>query len=191
MPASFWWGPNTKSFPQRTHNSTGSDLEKAMIVTQEVPLPLAAGDVHLDEWLFNLSEEDYKACAHGHRAVGTRGGAHFEGMVNVESMAGALIIQHYKTELLEPNHIRLFSKRSRAYLMHLIPFHLQVGWEMQVSSVSASKSKLSCRIDVRNPLWVRMIGVFNATNHWIRQHLIEETQGFAIDLTRKGSRRSS
>ncbi len=107
-------------------------------------------------------------------------------MVNVESMAGALIIQHYKTEVLETNHVRLFSRRSRAYLMHLVPFHLQVGWEMQVSSVSADESRLRCTIDVRNPLWVRFIGFFNATNYWVRRHLIEETQGFARDLTCKG-----
>lgn len=109
-------------------------------------------------------------------------------MVNVESMAGALIVQHYRTELLEANHVRLFSERSRAYLMHLLPFHLQVGGEMQVSSVSAEESQLRCTIDVRNPLWVRCIGLFNATNYWIRQHLIEETKGFAQDLTQKGLR---
>ncbi len=157
-----------------------------MIFTHEASVPLAVSDIHLDEWLFNLSEEDYKACAHGHRAVGTNGGEHFKGMVNVESMAGALIIQHYETELLEPNHVRLFSRRSRAYLMHLIPFHLQVIWEMQVFRVSRDESRLRCTIDVRNPLWVRLVGWFNATNYWIRQHLIEETQGFARDLGRKG-----
>ena len=111
-----------------------------MIFTHEAFIPLAAGDVHLDEWLFNLSDKDYKACAHGHRAVGTNGEAHFEGMVNVESMAGALIIQHYRTELLETNHVRLFSQKSRAYLMHLLPFHLQIGWEMQVFGVSENGS---------------------------------------------------
>ena len=158
-----------------------------MIFTHEASVPLAASDIHLEEWLFNLSEKDYKACAHGHRAVGTSGGRYFEGMVNVESMAGALIIQHFKTELLEANHVRLFSNRSRAYLMHLLPFHLQVGWEMQVFRVSANELRLRCTIDVRNPLWVRFVGFFNATNYWIRQHLIEETQGFARDLSRKGS----
>ena len=162
-----------------------------MIFTHEASIPLAARDIHIDEWLFNLSEKDYKACAQGHRAVGTNGGANFEGMVNVESMAGALIIQHYRTELLEANHVRLFSERSRAYLMHLLPFHLQVGWEMEVSSVSMSESKLRCTIDVRNPLWVRFIGLFNATNYWIRRHLIEETHGFARDLTRKGIQRAA
>lgn len=67
-----------------------------MIFTHEAYIPLSADDVHLNEWLFNLSEKDNKACARGHHAVGTSGGAQFEGMVNVESMAGALIIQHYK-----------------------------------------------------------------------------------------------
>lgn len=107
-------------------------------------------------------------------------------MVNVESIAGALIIQHYRTELLEANHVRLFSESSRAYLMHLLPFRLQVGWEMQVSSVSPAESRLRCTIDVRNPRWVRFVGLFNATNYWTRQHLIEGTKGFAHDLTRKG-----
>lgn len=162
-----------------------------MVFTHEVSMPLAAGDVHLDGWLFNLSENDYKACARGHRAMGTNGGARFNGMVNVEAMAGALIIQHNRTELLEANHVRLFSKRSRAYLMHLVPFHLQVGWEMQVSGVSASESVLRCTIDVRNPSWVRFIGWFNGTNYWIRKHLIEETQGFARDLSHKSADRAA
>ena len=122
----------------------------------------------------------------GHRAIGTQGGKHFEGMVNVGSMAGALIIQHYRTELLTPHHIRLLSERSRAYLMHVWPFHLRVFWEMQVTSVSATEACLRCTIDVKNPLWVGFLGLFNASNYWIRQHLIEETRGFARDLTRKG-----
>ena len=106
-------------------------------------------------------------------------------MVNVESIAGALLIQHYRTDLLEADHVRLFSERSRGYLMHLLPFHLKVGWEMQVTAVSATESKLRCTIDVRNPLWVRFAGLFNATNYWIRQHLIEETLGFARNLARE------
>jgi len=162
-----------------------------MVFTHEASVGLPLSAIHLDEWLFNLSEKDYKASARGHRAVGTNGGSQFDGMVNVESMAGALIIQHYRTELLEANHIRLFSERSRAYLMHLLPFHLQVGWEMQVSSVSAEGSRLRCTIDVRNPIWVRCVGLFNATNYWIRRHLIEETKGFAHDLTRKGLDRAA
>lgn len=159
-----------------------------MVFSHEAPIQLPHSAIRLDEWLFNLSEKDYMACARGHRAVGTNRGAHFEGMVNVESMAGALIIQHYRTEVLQADHVRLFSDRSEAYLMKVLPFYLKVGWEMQVSSVSADSSRLRCTIDVRNPLWVRSVGLFNGSNYWIRRHLIEETHGFARDLTRKGGK---
>ena len=158
-----------------------------MNFSYEAPVPLPLSAIRLDEWLFNLSEQDYKACAPGHRAVGTNGGSRFVGMVNVESMAGALIIQHYRTEVLEARHVRLFSERSRAYLMHIIPFHLQVTWEMRVTSISPEESLLQCAIEVKNLAWVRLVGLFNATNYWIRKHLIEETHGFANDLTRKSA----
>ena len=156
-----------------------------MIFTHEAPIPLPVGAIHLADWLFNLPEADYKACARGHRAVGTNGGTQFAGMVNVESMAGALLIQHYRTELLQPDHVQLYSAASRGYLMHLVPFHLKVGWEMQVFSVTPDTSMLRCTINVQNPAWVRFVGLFNASNYWIRQHLIEETHGFARNLTSK------
>jgi hypothetical protein len=44
------------------------------------------------------SETGYKACARGQRSVGSNGGTIFEGMVNVESMAGALLGQLYRTD---------------------------------------------------------------------------------------------
>ncbi len=158
-----------------------------MIFSHEASVALPLSAIHLNDWLFTLSEADYKACARGHRAIGTQRGKDFTGMVNVESIAGALLIQHYRTDLLNADHVRLFSERSRGYLMHLLPFHLKVGWEMQVTAVSATESKLRCTIDVRNPLWVRFAGLFNATNYWIRQHLIEETLGFARDLAHKAA----
>ena len=58
---------------------------------------------------------------------------------------------------------------------------------MQVFGISTKASMLRCTIDVQNPPWVRFVGLFNASNFWIRQHLIEETQGFARDLALKGS----
>ena len=157
-----------------------------MVFSHEASIGLPLSAIHLDSWLFALSEADYKACARGHRAVGTNGGKEFLGMINVETMAGALLIQHYRTELLEADHVRLFSGKSRGYLGYVLPFYLKVGWEMQVTAVSAHESRLRCTIDVYNPAWVRFIGLFNGSNHWIRQHLIEETIGFARDLTRKG-----
>ena len=145
-----------------------------------VPLPLSA--IHLDKWIFGMTEQEYMACARGHRAIGMLGCPERTGMVNVESMAGSLIVQHYTTQLLEPHHVRFFSGASRAYLLHLLPFRLSVSWEMEATSVSSEASQLRCTINVRLPWWVRIIGVFNATGFWIRRHLIEETGGFARNL---------
>ncbi len=159
-----------------------------MIASHEASIPLPLDAIHLDEWLFTLSEQEYMRCARGHRAIGTVGGARCNGMVNVESMAGALIIQHYRTQLLQPDHVRLFSEASRGYLMHLVPFRLTVRWEMQVFRISPESSRLCCTIDVRNPAWVRFAGIFNASNFWIRRHLVEETHGFARSIAEHSSR---
>ena len=152
----------------------------------DLPLPLEAVD--LGQWLSHMTEADYMACAKGHRALGTNRDANLLGMVNVESMAGSLIIQHYQCQQLAADHLVLFSEASRGYLLHLVPFCLNVRWEMRVVSISPESSKLWCSIDVRNPGWVRLAGIFVGANHWIRKHLIEETYGFARDLTRKGGR---
>ncbi len=156
-----------------------------MVFTHEVPLALPSAAVHLDEWLFNLSEEEYQRCAKGHRGVGTSRGGAFLGMINVESIGGNLLVQHYTAELLEALHTRLYSPRSRAYLMHVFPFYVRVVWEMACTPVSASESMLSCSLDVQIPLWPRFLGLFIGSNHWIRKHLIEETNGFARDLASK------
>lgn len=39
-----------------------------MVFSHEAPIPLPLSAIRLDEWLFNLSEKDYMACARGHRA---------------------------------------------------------------------------------------------------------------------------
>ncbi len=46
-------------------------------------------------------------------------------MVNVESMAGAMLVQHHRTEVLTADHVRLISEASQRYLMHVVPFHLK------------------------------------------------------------------
>ncbi len=137
-----------------------------MIFTHEAQIPLPLEAVHLDEWLFHMTEADYMACARGHQGLGTNGGASHSGMVNVESMAGSLIIQHYESRQLAADHVVLFSKASRGYLLHLVSFFLTVRWEMQVLSVSPESSKLRCSImfAIRDgfgwpaSMWVRTIG---------------------------------
>lgn len=159
-----------------------------MVFSHEVPVQLPGTVIHLDEWLFNLSEQDYQQCAKGHRGIGSSRGGTFLGMINVESIGGNLLVQHYRTELLEPLHVRLYSAKSRAYLMHLLPCSIEVRWEMEATPVSGDTTSFRCTIEVRMPLWASVLSRLTAANHWIRRHLIEETHGFARDLEKKGGK---
>ncbi len=86
--------------------------------------------VDLEEWLFTLSDSDYQAAARGHRAAGTFTENGVRGTVNVESMGGTLMVQHYHAVSAEPTRVEMLSTRSHAYVMHLIPVHFLVRWTM-------------------------------------------------------------
>ena len=151
--------------------------------TVGIDVPTAAID--LGDWIFGMSDEEYQQCAKGHRAMGVLGDAARSGMINVESIGGSLLIQHYKTQFLHDDHVSFVSSKSRAYLMHLVPMRVWVGWEMQVSPVAEGRSDFRCTIEVVLPLVVRVLGPLTGANHFIKQHLIEETESFADHVTKR------
>ncbi len=154
-----------------------------MRYSHEASIPVPAGAIDLPAWLFGLSEEDYGACAHGHRAIGTVGQR--AGMVNVESIGGSLLIQHYATRQADRDHVTMVSPASRAYLMHLAPVKVGVVWDMAIVPDGPEASRFRCTIDVAMPAAVRLLGLFNGTGFFVRRHLVEETKGFARDIARK------
>lgn len=155
-----------------------------MKFSHEVAIPIAAERIDLPGWLFNLSEEDYARCQRGHRAIGVVGGEARAGMVNVESIGGSLLVQHYATRLAEPSHVTMVSTASRAYLMHLVPITCGVVWDMRVTP-SGKDSLFRCAIEVDMPPAVRFLGRLSGTPFFVRRHLVEETVGFARDIARK------
>ena len=156
-----------------------------MHYAHEVSIPLPAKSIDLPAWLFGLSEDDYGACARGHRAIGMLGGDGRTGMINVESIGGSLLIQHYTTQLAIRDHVTMTSKASRAYLMHVVPVKIGVVWDMQLFDNGPSASRFRCSIDIAMPTAVRLLGLTNGTPIFVRRHLIEETWGFARDIARK------
>ena len=78
-----------------------------------VPVPLRSLD--LGEWVFNLTAEDYRACAVGHHATGVVGAGKRLGLVNVEAMAGPLLVQHYETRRVQPDHVPSFRPQARGF----------------------------------------------------------------------------
>ena len=135
-----------------------------------IDLPVEA--INLPDWLFTLSEADYSSCAHGHRAIGMLGGAQRTGMVNVESIGGSLLIQHYATRLAEKDHVTMVSETSRAYIMHIVPVKCGVIWDMQTRAAGQDKTLFECTIDVTLPAVVRLLGYTIGTPVFIRRHLV-------------------
>ena len=162
-----------------------------MQFTHHVPLPLPATAIDLGEWVFNLTDTEYRACATAHQAMGIIGGAKHLGLVNVEIIAGTLIIQHYQTRQEQRDKITFHSGASQGYMLRVVPFGMSVGWEMQVTGTPGDTSTLRCTIGYEAPLWVRFLGWFNRSNHFLHRHMVEETEAFAKDIAAKYARRQT
>ena len=156
-----------------------------MQFTETVPVAVRVASVNLSDWIFGLSDEDYRAIAAGHHAMGVIGGEKRLGLINVEQIAGTLIVQHYYTKTADAQHVSFLSEASEGFLMRTVPFKMKVWWNMVIRPAAGSGSELSCRIGFDAPAWVTAAGKLVRNDHHVHQHLIEETAGFARDVERK------
>ena len=156
-----------------------------MEATYETPISAPASTINLVEWVFQMTDEEYRACSRNHYAMGIIGGAKRLGIVNVEQVAGALIVQRYAPQLMQKDHVRFFSKASQAFLLRVIPFKMEVTWDMQLVEEAASSCRLRCSLTVKMPLWVSVAGWFIASKYLLKRHLVGETKAFARDITAK------
>lgn len=132
-----------------------------MEFTYTVSVAAVAGSVDLADCIFDMMDEEYRACAKRHHTVGIVGADKRLGIVNVEQIAGTLIIQHYSTRVAERDHTRLESGASEGFLN--------------------GSSELRCPIS-----FDALGGVTAAGNgQSLHKHLVEETGGFARDFARK------
>ncbi|GGA25634.1 hypothetical protein [Paenibacillus physcomitrellae] len=152
---------------------------------QSTILPIPAQQINLDEWLFQMSDKDYQESAKGHRAMGTFSQKGRRGMINVESIGGHFLIQHYMEERSSASEVVMFSPETCLYLTHILPLKIGVRWTMNVTSETDGSSRFTCNVELLLPLWLRVIGTFAAMSHFVQSHTDEETLGFARDITRK------
>lgn len=144
-----------------------------------------ADEVDLERWLFTMSDSDYQAAARGHRAAGTFTEGGRRGSVNVESIGGTLMIQHYLERDAGPARVEMLSERSDAYLFHLVRVHVQVRWTMTATPLTADTTTFTCEVELDMPLILRIAGRLIATPYFVRKHVVEETPGFVADIERK------
>jgi hypothetical protein len=144
-----------------------------------------ANRIDLARWLSTMSDSDYQACSRGHRAAGTfREGATF-GMVNVESIGGHLLIQHYLAESATPNHVLMHSTNTRVYVLHVFPATIEVVWTLGVEPKDGRSAAFTCSVETLMPAPLNFVATLGLLPLFLRRHVQEETIGFAADIGRK------
>ncbi len=162
-----------------------------MRVVHAVPLRMPIDAVDLEEWVFTLSDEDYRAASPNHLAAGVTNSSGVRGTVNVESIGGTLIIQHYREISVGARRFELLSPGSRGYLFHMIPIPIEVRWTMAAESRGPGQSTLTCTVDFNLSPILRLLSVTIATGYFVRRHVRGESYGFARDMERKHAARQA
>ena len=156
--------------------------------TARVALHEPTDQLDLETWLFELSDADYRACARGHRGAGVFTDERGRGMINVESIGGNLIVQHYRSVCAGRDRVEMYSPASRVYLFHLIPVAAAVRWTLEVTPRGATAAEFACTVRVDLPRVVAALARFSFLGHFLARHVVEEARGFAGDITAKRRR---
>ena len=153
--------------------------------TALVTLNAPSDEVDLEAWLFGLSDADYQACARGHRGAGVFTDEQGRGMINVESIGGNLIVQHYRSVRADRGYVEMYSPASRVYLFHLVPVAAGVRWTLEVAPQGATASDFACTVQVHLRPVLGVLARLSFLGHFLASHVDEEARGFAADITHK------
>jgi hypothetical protein len=97
----------------------------------------------------------------------------------------ALVIQHYREVQATKSRVEMYSVRSLAYLMHVLPVLMGARWTMSVAPRTADTSTFSCSIEVVPPAGLRSLMRVMRIRRAIRKHVEQETETYAADLSQK------
>ena len=125
----------------------------------EAPIDAPKEAFNLHDWVFTLSDKDYQTTARGH--IGAGSSIHTDGTqtsVNVESVGGNLLVQHYVAEIKEPDYVKMVSM-SDLWLMKLVHVVVKVTWEMRLIPVSESECKFQNTVLVEHPNFIMKINI--------------------------------
>ena len=155
--------------------------------TSEVRMNVPARALDLPSWIFSLSDTEYQRCSRGHFGSGTStlpDGRRTS--VNVESVGGHLAVQHYVEEVSEPDHVKLVSRRSDAWLFHVLHIHPSVTWDMRLIPASADSCIFRCSVSVEHPsVFIKAAAFLTLFPYFVKRHDDEEAKLFAESLARR------
>lgn len=151
----------------------------------EAAIAHPADRIDLPAWLGNLSDRDYQACSPAHRAGGTFREDGKLGSINVESVGGHLLIQHYVAARSAPGHLVMHSRNTRVYLLHLVPATIEVIWTLEVEPRDSGSALFRCTVEARIPMLLSVLARLALLPLFLRRHVRGETPFFARDIARK------
>ena len=147
-----------------------------------------ADRIDLADWLATLSDQDYQNCSRGHRAAGTFREAGPLGMVNVESIGGHLLVQHYLAASFTPRRVVMRSNNTRVYILHAFPAKIEVTWTLEIEPKDDRHALFRCTVETRMPRPLDLVATLAFLPAFLRRHTQDETVGFARDIARKVSK---
>lgn len=161
-------------------------------VVSEAVIDAPIDELDLGYWVYQMGDRDYRACARGHLACGSSplpGGA--RASINVESVGGHLLVQHYEPEILGPRQIRMISHASDMWIFRLIPSRVRVIWDVSLHARDDSSCTFRDHIRVEHRsrlLW--LLSKAALINWVVQRHDDEETPKFAANCREVCRRRT-
>ena len=148
--------------------------------------------IHLTDWLFTMSSEDYAACAKGHHSAA-------QGMlpsgkrvsVNLEYVAGFFMVQHYIETVSEPAYVKVVSPNTLLWGNDDTFVMAQITWELSVVALDDHSCELTCIVtsETDNAALARQAHEssqdLDGKKTPLQLHIHEETPHFAKDIERK------
>ena len=105
--------------------------------------------INLGDWMFTITSEEYQACSKDHQAATQSTMPDGKALsINVETIGGNQIVQHYIEAKRTRNHVVGFSPNSVVF-SKLAPtgfLLIQVKWELEAEKVDNNKCKLTCTV---------------------------------------------
>ena len=153
-------------------------------VISEVPLNVAASSFDLPRWVFGLSDTEYQKCSKGHFGSGVSilpDGKRTS--INVESVGGHLMVQHYIEEVSKKDHLKLISEKSDLWVYHILHVHPKVTWEMKLIPTSDNSCIFQNKITSEHPsIFIKIASILGLVAFFVKKHDDEETKIFAEKL---------
>jgi hypothetical protein len=98
--------------------------------------------VDIADWVFNLPDAEYQRCSPAHIAAGFTTSDDGRRMsLNVETIGGNLMVQHYVEDIGEPHHVRLLSTSDVLGAGGWTKSG--VVWELSVKAIDANSCELT------------------------------------------------